>query len=183
MRHHQGGTPMSRFDGFLFNARTFFHRLHSIHSAAWGYFGLSVVVMGIEVLFAWRAVLAWQYFLLQAHAGATVIQVFNITIFITVAILGFVVSTHWTGMLTRTAKMFGNKQKAPWLAWAGAIVVVFPIILFVAANDAAGILLIAYNPAAPNFSNFVINFFAILVHLHTVPARYWDGSLARGYTR
>ena len=67
--------------------------LTGLHSRKFGYLALTLAVLALEVVFAWRISLVYGE-ILQGQASGWEIWVLKATIFLAVAVFGFVLATH-----------------------------------------------------------------------------------------
>src|SRR5579885_3552751 len=67
--------------------------LTGLHSRKFGYLALTLAVLALEVVFAWRISLVYGE-ILQGQASAWEIWVLKTTIFLAVGVFGFVLATH-----------------------------------------------------------------------------------------
>jgi hypothetical protein len=67
--------------------------LTGLHSRKFGYLALTLAVLALEIVFAWRISLVYGE-ILQGQADSWEIWVLKVTIFLAVAVFGFVLATH-----------------------------------------------------------------------------------------
>lgn len=103
-----------------------------LHSRKFGYVALTLAVLALEVVFAWRISLVYGE-ILQGQGAAWEIWVLKATIFLAVAIFGFVLATH------RHYGVAAIREQVKRGAWSGALGVFMAMAVIVAHDWGAAI--------------------------------------------
>jgi hypothetical protein len=103
-----------------------------LHSRKFGYLALTLAVLALEIVFAWRISLVYGE-LLQGQASAWEIWVLKGTIFLAVAVFGFVLATH------RHYGVAAIHERVKRGKWSGALGVFMAVVVIVAHDWGAAI--------------------------------------------
>ncbi len=103
-----------------------------LHSRKFGYLALTLAVLALEVVFAWRISLVYGE-ILQGQASAWEVWVLKATIFLAVAVFGFVLATH---RHYGVAAIYERVKKGK---WSGAFGVFMAVVVIVAHDWGAAI--------------------------------------------
>ncbi len=103
-----------------------------LHSRKFGYVALTLAVLALEVVFAWRISLVYGE-ILQGQGAAWEIGVLKGTIFLAVAVFGFVLATH------RHYGVAAIRERVKRGAWSGAFGVFMAMVVIVAHDWGAAI--------------------------------------------
>jgi hypothetical protein len=98
-----------------------------LHSRKFGYVALTLAVLALEIVFAWRISLVYGE-ILQGQADVWEIWVLKATIFLAVAVFGFVLATH---RHYGVAAIYERVKKGKWSGAAG----VFMAVVVIVAHD------------------------------------------------
>ncbi len=114
-----------------------------VHSRKFGYVALTLAVLALEVVFAWRISLVYGE-LLQGQASVWEIWVLKGTIFLAVAVFGFVLATH------RHYGVAAIEERVKHGKWGGKAGVVVAVLVVVAHDWGAAIYSVFGHNRAPN---------------------------------
>ncbi len=114
-----------------------------IHSRKFGYVALTLAVLALEVVFAWRISLVYGE-LLQGQGTPTEVAVLKWAVFLAVAVFGFVLATH------RHYGVAAIRERVKQGARAGALGVFVAVLVIVAHDWGAAIYTVFGKGQAPN---------------------------------
>lgn len=107
-------------------------QLTLLHSRKFGYLALTLAVLALEVVFAWRISLVYGE-ILQGQASIWEVWVLKATIFLAVAVFGFVLATH------RHYGVEAIRERVKKGKWSGAFGVLMAVVVIVAHDWGAAI--------------------------------------------
>jgi hypothetical protein len=113
-----------------------------LHSRKFGYVALTLAVLALEIVFAWRISLVYGE-ILQGQGAAWEIGVLKGTIFLAVAVFGFVLATH------RHYGVAAIRERVKRGAWRGALGVFMAMMVIVAHDWGAAIYTVFGKNQAP----------------------------------
>ncbi len=114
-----------------------------IHSRRFGYVALTLAVLALEVVFAWRISLVYGE-LLQGQATPREVAVLKWAVFLAVAVFGFVLATH------RHYGVAAIRERMQEGAWSGALGVFVAVLVIIAHDWGAAIYTVFGKGQAPN---------------------------------
>jgi hypothetical protein len=113
-----------------------------IHSRKFGYVALTLAVLALEVVFAWRISLVYGE-LLQGQGSPQEVAVLKWAVFLAVAVFGFVLATH------RHYGVAAIRERVKQGAWSGALGVFVAVVVIVAHDWGAAIYTVFGKGQAP----------------------------------
>ena len=113
-----------------------------LHSRKFGYMALTLAVLALELVFAWRISLVYGE-ILQGQGAAWEIGVLKGTIFLAVAVFGFVLATH------RHYGVAAIRERVKRGGWSGALGVFMAMVVIVAHDWGAAIYTVFGKNQAP----------------------------------
>jgi signal transduction histidine kinase len=114
-----------------------------LHSRKFGYWAFTLAVLALEFVFAWRISLVYGE-ILQGQASAWEIWVLKWTIFLAVAVFGFVLATH------RHYGVAAIEERVKKGKWGGKLGVFTAVVVIVAHDWGAAIYSVFGHNRAPN---------------------------------
>src|SRR5215469_8196570 len=113
-----------------------------IHSRKFGYVTLTLAVLALEVVFAWRISLVYGE-ILQGQGSGLEVAVLKWAVFLAVAVFGFVLATH------RHYGVAAIRERVKSGAWSGALGVFVAVVVIVAHDWGAAIYTVFGKGQAP----------------------------------
>lgn len=139
-----------KFLNFVYWLQVWVRALLAFHGKAWAYFGTVIAIGAIEIIFGWRAAIAWYYFIEKRSSTQTAFF-FSVVILLATVAFGFTYAVHRKSIHDKIQEEYKDESKKKERGYATARM--WGIIAIVVFNDIAGIIFLLYG-ASPTKAEF-----------------------------